>query len=287
MTRSAAALGATSLINIPSFAFDSKDDLTIKAVMDMIIKQVPNSPFRETVDTIKSGNADQKVTGIVTTMFATVDVIRKAIALKANFIIAHEPTFYNHLDKTDWLENDSVYNYKRELLEKNNIVVWRFHDYIHSLRPDGVRIGVMKALGWEKYYNPEKPTIALIPSTTMEDIIKNAKTKLGLKFVKVVGDLSQKCERIGLLPGAAGARAHIDLIQREKPDVLLCGEVQEWETSEYIRDARAKGDAISLVVLGHALSEEPGMSWLVTWLQPQISVIKVTHVPSNEPFIWV
>src|SRR5687768_18188792 len=43
---------------------------------------------------------------------------------------------------------------------------------------------------------------------------------------------------------------------------LFRSEVAEWETSEYIRDARAQGLQRSLVVLGHAQSEEPGMRWL-------------------------
>jgi putative NIF3 family GTP cyclohydrolase 1 type 2 len=42
----------------------------------------------------------------------------------------------------------------------------------------------------------------------------------------------------------------------------------------------------SLIVLGHAQSEEPGMQWLVQWLQPKITGIKVTHIPANNPFTF-
>lgn len=42
----------------------------------------------------------------------------------------------------------------------------------------------------------------------------------------------------------------------------------------------------SLIVLGHAVSEEPGLEWLVKWLQPQIPAIQVTHIPSNDAFTW-
>jgi putative NIF3 family GTP cyclohydrolase 1 type 2 len=76
-------------------------------------------------------------------MFATLEVIQKAIDLRASFIIAYEPTFYNHLDQTDWLQNDDVYRYKVDLLKQHNIAVWRNHDYIHHLVPDGVRTGVV------------------------------------------------------------------------------------------------------------------------------------------------
>jgi hypothetical protein len=34
------------------------------------------------------------------------EVLQRAAARKANLIIAHEPTFYNHLDETAWLGDD-------------------------------------------------------------------------------------------------------------------------------------------------------------------------------------
>jgi hypothetical protein len=43
----------------------------------------------------------------------------------------------------------------------------------------------------------------------------------------------------------------------------------------------------SLVVLGHAVSEEPGMVWLVPWLQPKLPGIKVTHIPAENPFVFM
>src|SRR5688572_8341714 len=106
---SLSALGLTSmLLNessvVASPRHQSSQGLTVQQVIDIILKEIPGAPFEKTVDTLKSGNANTAVTGIVTTMFATVEVIRKTIDLKANFIIAHEPTFYNHLDETAWLQ---------------------------------------------------------------------------------------------------------------------------------------------------------------------------------------
>jgi putative NIF3 family GTP cyclohydrolase 1 type 2 len=47
------------------------------------------------------------------------------------------------------------------------------------------------------------------------------------------------------------------------------------------------GSKTSLIVLGHSVSEEPGMEYLVEWLQPKVPELKITHVASNSPFIWV
>jgi putative NIF3 family GTP cyclohydrolase 1 type 2 len=263
---------------------NKKAKMTVQEVIDLILTSIPGAPFTETVDTIKSGDGQQEVKGIVTTMFATIDVIKKSASLGANFIIAHEPTFYNHRDETAWLDNNEVFKYKNDLLKKHGIVVWRFHDYWHTHRPDGVQMGVLTKLGWQQYFSSENPRLIVIPSMRLEDLITHAKKSLGIRQVRFIGDPNQTCKRVALSPGAAGGRSQIQLLQKERPDVLIVGEVSEWETAEYIRDAQAMKLAMSLIVLGHAESEEPGMEWLVSWLQPKLSDVKVTHVPSHYPF---
>ena len=261
--------------------------LTVRQVIDLILADIPGAPFGQTVDTIKSGDIDQPVKGIVTTMFATDAVIEKAIGLGANFIIAHEPTFYNHADETDWLKDDPVFLFKKKLLDAHGIVVWRFHDYWHAHRPDGILMGVLTALGWEKFYNAAEPHIITVPAISLGEIVKRAGKQLGIDKMKMIGDLSQSCQRIVLSPGAAGGRSQIAALQKYSPDLLIVGELNEWETSEYIRDARHQGLKMSLLVLGHSVSEEPGMQWLISLLQPKAPGIKITHLPSGDPFTWV
>lgn len=263
--------GAASLIN-------TQQTYTVKQVVDLFIKGVPGGALAETVDTLKSGSADTAVKGIVTTMFATIAVIRKAIDLGANFIIAHEPAFYNHADNTAWLKNDDVYQYKADLLKQHNIAVWRNHDYIHRLVPDGVTMGVLAQLGWQKYADQAIPNILTMPAASLKEIVAYAKTKLHIDKVRYIGDPEQNCTRVLFMPGAAGGQRQVEAIAKVKPDVLICGEIQEWETAEYVRDARAKGDKIALVVLGHIASEEAGSEFMLNWLKKNVPSIKATHI---------
>jgi putative NIF3 family GTP cyclohydrolase 1 type 2 len=242
------------------------------------MKQVPGAPFPNTVDTLKSGSPDTVVTGIVTTMFATIDVIRKAIDLGANFIIVHEPTFYNHLDATDWLKNDDVYQYKIDLLNKHNIAIWRNHDTIHQLKPDGVTKGVLEQLEWQQYAGKDIPNILTFPPILVKDLVVHVKEKLHIEKVRFIGDPAQSCTKVLFMPGAPGGTRQIQGIGKVKPDVLICGEIAEWETAEYVRDARAKGDNISLILLGHIASEEPGSAFMLQWLTENVPSIKATHV---------
>lgn len=286
------AVGSTVFLSAPMVSlagsfFSVKDSRTVGQIMDLFIKEVPGAPFENTVDTLKAGSRDTAVTGIVTTMFPTLEVIQKAIVLKANFIIAHEPTFYNHLDETDWLQNDDVYRFKADLLKKHNVAIWRNHDYIHRFVPDGVRTGVVAQLGWGKYYEAKHPNMLIMPAVTLKALIQQVKEKLKINTVRYIGDLSQTCGKILLMPGAAGGKRQIEALRKEQPDVLLCGEIQEWETAEYVRDARTKGQKLTLIVMGHAVSEEPGAEFMATWLKAKLPAIPVTHLSSHNPLSYL
>ncbi len=283
LSTSTKAVGAV-LLGLPILSLakvPAADKITVGQITDLFIKEVPGAPFENTVDTLKAGDREIIVTGVVTCMFATIEVIQKTIDLGANFIIAHEPTFYNHADDTEWLQLSEVYQYKAGLLKQHNIAVWRNHDYIHRHVPDGVISSVVDQLQWTKYYDTNSH-LANIPDTTVEQIIQHAKTKLGIEQLRYIGDLKQVCKRVLIMPGAAGGKRQIEGIINTQPDVLITGEIQEWETAEYVRDARAKGQNISLIVLGHIASEAPGSDYMVTWLHQNIPAIKAVHVSSKN-----
>src|SRR5947207_1778121 len=144
---------------------------TIQAIIETILAAIPGAPFPNTVDTVKIGDPRQKMTGIAVTFLATVAVIEQAIQRGANLIIAHEPTFYHHLDATGWLEGDSVYAAKRRLLEEHGIVIWRFHDYLHSLQPDPTTTGILRALDWTPYALPESLHICHLPPRSLRNLV--------------------------------------------------------------------------------------------------------------------
>lgn len=269
---------ASPLISHASSLVETAESYTVKQIIDLFMKQVHGAPFPGTVDTLKSGSPDTVITGVVTTMFATIDVIRKSIDLGANFIIAHEPTFYNHLDATDWIKGDDVLQYKMDLLNKHGIAVWRNHDTIHRLKPDGVTKGVLEQLEWQQYANKDISNILTFPSVSVRDLVAHAKQKLNIEKVRFIGDPNQNCTKVLFMPGAPGGTRQIQGIGKVKPDVLICGEIAEWETAEYVRDARAKGNNISLIVLGHIASEEPGSTFMLQWLRDNVPSVKATHI---------
>jgi len=260
-------------------------EYTVQDVIDIILKAGGLSVQAGTVDTLKAGKASQVVTGIVTTMFTTVAVIEEAVRRKANFIIAHEPTFYNHADNTEWVKNNGVVKQKQALLDKHGIAVWRFHDYCHSLKPDAIRYGVARKAGWLSYYSNDTAILTL-PGQTLRQLVDHLKSSLGISHVRVIGNADKRCERVALLPGAWGGQRQVSIAEAEKPDVVIAGEVVEWETAEYVRDAYQFNKGPALIVLGHVASEEPGMEYVAEWLAPKLPGVEVGHVGSGDVFSW-
>lgn len=98
-----------------------------------------------------------------------------------------------------------------------------------------------------------------------------------------MGQPDMSCKRVGLLVGSPGGHWQI-LTLGGDIDVLVTGEINEWETCEYVRDALYQGQTRALMIVGHSLSEEEGMAYLVEWLRPRIPGVTITHVPTGDPF---
>jgi putative NIF3 family GTP cyclohydrolase 1 type 2 len=278
--------GAAGVMANPLFDhFTLIETLTVSQVIERIIADVPGGKLNDTVDTLKSGSGDQVVTGIVATMFATVKVIQAAAKMKANFIITHEPTFYNHADDPNWVENNTTVKEKKELLDKYQIAVWRFHDYWHRMKPDGILHGFLLKTDWLGY-NPKEENVFQVPAQPLIEIVRHIRDSLKIPHIRYLGDETSNCSIIALMPGAGGGQRQVKMLIDNKADLLIVGESPEWETPEYIRDSRALGKSVSLIILGHTYSEEPGMEFLVQWLQPKLPGIKITHIAPDATFNW-
>jgi putative NIF3 family GTP cyclohydrolase 1 type 2 len=220
-------------------------------------------------------------------MMATMDVLERAAASGKNLVITHEPTFYNHLDKLDELdqrENDPLLAAKLAFIAKHNLVVWRLHDHWHRRRPDGMVAGMVHALGWEKFQDAKNEYLFTIPETTMEKLVADLKAKLSTHAMRVVADPQQGVKRVALVPGASGFAAETRALEMHDVDVLVTGEPREWETVEYVADAVTQKKGKGLIILGHIPSEQAGMEECTRWLKTFVSEVPIEFVPAADPF---
>ena len=255
--------------------------LTARQVIEQIQKNI-GVPWREeTVDTFKAGDLDTPVRGIATTVMSTLDVLQRSAKAGLNLIISHEPTFYNHADETDHLAGDPVYKHKQEFIAKNNQVIWRFHDHWHARKPDRMAVGLAAAMGWADYQEGNERTYSL-PSTTLGDLAKDIQKRMNIRTMRVIGDPQTKVSKAAISPGASGFQTTLRRLPQS--DVIVVGEVREWEGIEYAHDTVAAGYSRGMIVLGHWISEDPGMDQCADWLKTFLPDVKIEFVPAGEPF---
>jgi len=261
--------------------------LTARDVIARIQTHVGVPWQQETVDTFKAGNPDAEVKGIAVTMMATLDVLERAAAAGQNLIITHEPTFYNHLDRPDDLEqkeNDPVLAAKRAFIQEHGLVIWRFHDHWHRRKPDGIEAGMAHALGWENFQDSGNQYLFAIPETDLEHLASDLKSRLKIRVMRVVGDPKLKVRKVALVPGASGFGKETRALEISDVQVLVTGEPREWETVEYVADAVTEGKPKALIILGHIPSEQAGMEECARWLKTFVSEVPVEFVAAREPF---
>jgi hypothetical protein len=251
-------------------------------------------------DQVLYGNPDQELTRIVTSCYASVDVIKEAISLGANLIITHEALFWNHGDHTDWLTENKTFHEKERLLKEGNIVVWRDHDYIHSGIPtgdgqysDGIFYGFMKVLGWDEYYTGDAafmhPTF-LIPPATVEDLGHELMSKLNLSGIKVIGNPSSPAHHVWVCGHIDGHRDNdtLSAIENENIDTVITLECIDYTVAEYVRDSTMAGIPKTILALGHFNAEEPGMKYMVNYLPKALGeTVPCDFVPSTDMYHFI
>ena len=267
-------------------------------------------PPDKTCDQLIAGDPGMEIRKIGATFMATVDVIREAVKQDVNFIITHEPTWFNGIDRTDWAAQDPVYLEKKKLIEDSHIAIWRFHDHMHIGHKDEIYMGFEKEFGWGPYRvqitdlerygekDPQKASfwknfgaVYQIPKTTLKELSAFFREKAAMDVIRIVGDPDMEVERVSVLVGGGSlglGREEAPMIQmfQENVDVVVCGDITEWTLSAYVRDAAMLGMRKGMLVLGHERSEEWGMKYLPEWLEPIAEGIPAVFLDAGEPFVW-
>ena len=252
-----------------------------------LIRQNVGFPWRDGFrDVFKVGNPDVEVRGIATTVMSTFEQIKRAHAAGTNLIVTHEPTFWSDSDATTGIANDPVFLAKQKYCLDNDMVVWRFHDNWHARnKPDMEAYATARLLGLASA-NPaeyvDQRQVFAIAETTLSELATRVRKLMNVKTLRVVGDPGARVSRVicGVGSGTPALSADVD--------VAIGGEGIEtdggFDSTEYARDATALGIAKGFIILGHAVSEEPGMDSCAEWLRTFIKDVPVKFVPAGEPF---
>lgn len=256
----------------------------------------------KTRDKVLYGDTSVECTGIVTTIYASVDVIRKAHELNCNLIIAHEALLWNHGDHKEWLEesNNKTYIEKKKLLDEYGITVWRFHDYIHSGIPykdgyiDGIFYGLAKETGWDNAVIQEQLDSALyveVEKTTPKEVAKNIIERWNLNGLKCIGNMDAEVTKIlvcGHVMEGSNSNDLIKRIDKEDINLLLPLELIDFTLTEYVKDSAQLGFNRAILAPGHFNLEEPGMRYVLEWLDDALEKhINAYYVQAGDMYSYI
>ncbi len=270
--------------------------LTVEQVIMELHRTAPKPEV--SVDGLVEGKMDWPVTGIATVFSATHEVIQQAAELGLNLIISHEGHYYSHHTMAS-RSHDPVCQNKAALISgvgsgsgngsvnSPGISIYRYHDAIHQMKPDGIMTGLLRELEWDAFVETHHPAASILrlPEIKIEAIARHIKSRLGSPFVRIVGNHTNTCRRVGVLAGyRGGGEQCIPLFHEEELDLIIAGEGPEWETPEYVRDAVAQGISKAFMLIGHAESEQPGMKLLAETLAARYPELPVSFLPNTPLF---
>jgi putative NIF3 family GTP cyclohydrolase 1 type 2 len=178
---------------------------------------------------------------------------------------------------------DAVFLAKNDFITRNNLVVIRLNEHWRQRKPDPLALGMATALGWSAHQSASDPRHFDVPATTLDALVADVKKALQSRGgTRVVGAPQTKVRRVGLLLGSTPIQDTVAMMAHV--DVILAGEVREWESVEYVRDRAFNGDGKALVLLGRIVSEDPGMKVCAEWLRTFVPEAPVTHVSAGDPY---
>lgn len=250
-----------------------------------------------TIDGVKAGDASLQVEGIAATAMATMDVLSRAAEAKTNLVVTLEPVFFGRLDaqppaqgasragrgNAGVAQDDAVYLAKKEFIEKNRLVVFRFTDHWRVRKPDPFAAGLAQTMNWTRYRVGDDPLKYEIPAITIGALAADLANRLNARAgIRVVGDPQTRVRRISMLPGVSALAATMKVLPDS--DLVLAGETREWESVEYAQDTVAAGQKKGLIMLGRVLSQNPGMSVCADWLKGLFPGTPVRSLPAGDPY---
>lgn len=270
--------------------------VTAADVVDRIKKNVGVEWNSATVDTFKAGDPGTIVTGVVTTSMATLDVLQRAVRAGANLVITAAPTFYSRADlSTPAVRGlgpgraaappppDPVFAGKNAFIAKHNLVVFRLTQHWNQRKPDPRALGLAAAMGWTKYKAGDDALRYVVPAITLEALASQLKKTLSTRGgIRAIGDPATQVRRVGLLPGYTAIQASIAMLPTV--DVIVAGEVQEWESSTYVQDVVFGGVKKGFISIGRVVNEAPGMQVCAEWLKTLVPEVPVRFITAGDPY---
>jgi putative NIF3 family GTP cyclohydrolase 1 type 2 len=284
-----ALVAASALVSRPSFAATQ----TAGSIVERL-KQARGGAWKEGgLDGFVAGDPQTAVRGIAVTAWPSLDSLRKAVDLGCNMVVSAESPFYARpLGKVEsgspaqavaaQLRADPTWTGKQAFIAEHGLCLYRLSDNLVSPKDDLLADGIADALGWRRYDRAGDPRRFDIPRSTLGRVAKQVKRRLGVNGgMRMIGDAGLPISRVLVVPGRIDPVAVVK--QLPEVDLLIAGDLREWELVEYFHDSQETAQPKALIAVGRILSEQAATVAIASWIR-SIAGMPVRPIMVEDPY---
>jgi putative NIF3 family GTP cyclohydrolase 1 type 2 len=177
---------------------------------------------------------------------------------------------------------DPVLAGKNKYIDDNKLVIFRLNEHWIARKPDPRAVGLASLMGWTKYKTADEFHYE-IPAITMDALASQLKKALGTRGgIRCVGDPTIPVRKVGLLPGYTMIQACVAMLPTV--DLVITGEVQEWESATYAQDVAFAGVKKGFISIGRIVNDQPSMQVCADWLKTLVPEVPVKFVSAGDPY---
>jgi len=228
------------------------------------------------------GDPDLEVTGMLVTWMATRDAIRSAVDSGCNLVICHEDPFFPY-SGSGALETSITWRVNRERIipcVQRGISIFRAHSSLDRLcivdefaRAAGLRSSEFREQGLARIFT--------IPEISLGELARQIRDNMGLRRLRVAGDLDRRITKVGVAVGGIGLSFNIgfwETLLHHGSQVVLTGESDEY-AFRYALDCD-----IGVIETTHPASENPGLRRFCDILRERFPETRVEFFECGVPW---
>jgi putative NIF3 family GTP cyclohydrolase 1 type 2 len=272
--------------------------------------------WKETAwDGLQAGAIDATVTGVAVVWAPGLTVLKEAVAKGCNLILCKDPLYWFDpedkpskpdsmymrlpegamgMGKMDAIEKTPAYVAKHDFITTHNLTIYRISenwDGGHELATQGL----LQALGWKQTdsivaddrFPNTRTALVSVPSQDLIQIAEHAKTSVGSKSTRVVGEKTAKVSKVAVHPGFLTTFAASKICRTQGLDLIVTGEANEWEAFVHCEDWITAGHGKGLVMLGLAATSDTGAKEVAGWVRKTVPGTKVEFIAVGDPLTGV
>lgn len=228
------------------------------------------------------GKEDSEVKRILLALDPTLEVIQKAVEIKADMLITHHPLLFSPIKR---ITNHDAIGEKIYLLIEHGISCYAMHtnfDVLGGMADlAGNKLGLIRQEPLE-----ETAVLEDIPQgigkvgelqqeVSIRELAENVKRIFDLDTVMVYGDMEQKVKRVAISPGSG--KSMIKKAKKKVVEVLITGDIGHHEGI----DAVEMG--VSVIDATHYGLEKIFMNFLKEYLEKVCSELEIVSSEQQAP----